>query len=570
MPVHDRVQLHAQNQPDAVAIDIDGQRLSWQQLWQHALALYAVIQQRPAVSGITAIATGNDIAFPVCWLAATAQPGVAAIVDPCLPQAQLQDLLTLLAPDLLLLRSQDHPLIALADRLAIHWLAIDTWQPPSASASDDIPRIASQTSALSATASLPLRNETLSSSLPPLNTLPASLLNPVSEGVEQETSSTENHAPMPRLCAAFTAGMQDTTPFLINFTSGTTSLPKAFSRSRRSWRSSLENGETLFGLAAAPVTLFPGPLAHGIGLYCLNETLYAGGTFYSMGRWQPAAALTLIAQRQIARLVVVPTMISGLARAASEASNVSLPTLKQLLSAGAKLELNHYRQARALFPLATMQEYYGASELGFIAVNTLDDDDISASLESVGQAFPGTRLSIRDDRGEILPPGQPGTIWLASEQIINGYLWGDDGQAFVQRPWGATVADIGWLDAQQRLHVIGRRGNMILSGGNNIYLAEIESVIKSLPGVIEAVVIAVDDGDAGQQAVAIVEGSATCLQTLPQLCRQRLAKYKLPRHYFRTESWPLTASGKIRRADLAERIAHRDRYPELTDIPAGG
>ncbi|KQN58160.1 class I adenylate-forming enzyme family protein [Erwinia sp. Leaf53] len=518
MPVHDRVQQHAQTRPDAIAVDIDGQRLSWRQLSLRSLALYQYIHSQPAASGIVAIATGNDIGFPVCWLAATAQPGVAAILDPQLPQAQLQDILTRLAPDLLLLKSHDRPLIALADRLAIRWLAVDDWQPSSAPASDDVPPIAAT----------------------------------------------------PRLFKAFTAGMQDATPFLINFTSGTTSLPKAFSRSRRSWRSSFENGEAIFGLDAAPSTLFPGPLAHGIGLYCLNETLYAGGTFYSMGRWQPAAALDLMAQLNIARLVVVPTMINGLARAASGASNVSLPTLKQLLSAGAKLELNHYRQARALFPLATMQEYYGASELGFIAFNTLDDDNISASLATVGLAFPGTTLSIRDDNGGLLPPGQPGTIWLQSEQIINGYLWGDDGQAFVRRPWGATVADIGWLDAQQRLHVIGRRGNMILSGGNNIYLAEIESLIKSLPGVIEAVVIAVADGDAGQKAVAIVEGSETCLQTLPQQCRQRLAKYKLPRHYFRTESWPLTASGKIKRADLAERIAHRDRHPELTEIPARG
>ena len=567
MPVHDRVRQHAQNQPDAVAIDIDGRRLSWQQLWQHSLALYQHIHQQPAVSGIVAIATGNDIGFPVCWLAATAQPGTAAIVDPDLPQAQLQDLLTRLAPDLLLLRSADRPLIALADRLAIRWLAIDVWQPKS---EQGAPRVsAAQASAISTSTSLTLLNAPQSSSRPPLNKSPASALNATAERAGQEALNTENHAITDRDSAAFTAGMHDPTPFLINFTSGTTSLPKAFSRSRRSWRSSFENGEAVFGLAEAPSTLFPGPLAHGIGLYCLNETLYAGGTFYSMGRWQPAAALALIAQQQIARLVVVPTMISGFSRAASGEGKLTLPTLKQLLSAGAKLELNHYRQARALFPAAVMQEYYGASELGFIAVNTLDDLNIADALATVGHAFPGTRLSIRDDNGEPLPPGQPGTIWLESEQIINGYLWGDDGQALVQRAYGATVADIGWLDVQQRLHVIGRRGNMILSGGNNIYLAEIESVIKSVPGVIEAVVIAVDDGDAGQQAVAIVEGSATCLQTLPQLCRERLAKYKLPRRFFRTESWPLTPSGKIKRVELAERITHRDRYPDLTEFPAG-
>ncbi|QGU88891.1 AMP-binding protein [Erwinia sorbitola] len=503
MPVHDRVKFHAEQKPAHIAVDIEGKTLSWQQLWQGAQALYHTLYQQVFASKnrVIAIATGNDITFPIAWLAATAQPFTAAIIDHQAPAEQLHDMLHRLAPDLLLLKAEDPTLIALAERLGICWLALDSWH-----------------------------------ALPVVPDDPA-----------------------------FIAGMQDNTPFLINFTSGTTSLPKAFIRSRRSWRCSFENGEAIFGLEDAPSTLFPGPLSHGIGLYCLNETLYSGGTFYSPGQWQPAATLALIAQQQIERLVVVPTMIAGFARVAAEQT---YPGLHSLLSAGAKLELNHYRQARALFPAARIQEYYGASELGFIAVSTLDDSHINESLATVGHAFPGVEIGIRNDEGELLTANQPGTIFITSEQIIDRYLWGDDGSAFVKYHSTATVADIGYLDDAQRLHVIGRRGNMILSGGNNIYLSEIESVIKSLPGIIEAVVIAVDDDYLGKKMVAIVEAAPEDLDELPQRCRSRLAKYKLPRQFYRITHWPLTPSGKIKRAELEKRIAQHGSSTELTELSA--
>lgn len=504
MPVHDRVQQHARNFPQSVAVNIDGQTLRWQQLWQRAQALYQYILSQPLAGQTVAIATGNTISFPVAWLAATAQPLTAAIIDPLLPSALLYEMLSRINPGLLLLNQQDRAAIDMADTLHIPWLAIDRWLENDPSISDEL--------------------------------------------------------------LAFSQGMHDATPFLINFTSGTTSLPKAFIRSRHSWRRSFENGETIFQLADAPSTLFPGPLSNGIGLYCLNETLYAGGCFYSLGKWQPAAALALIAEQQIQRLVVVPTMIAGFARAAGAQI---LHGLRNLLSAGAKLELNHYRQARALFPAALMQEYYGASELGFVAVSTLSDDNISESLASVGQAFPGTKIAILDDDGAPVAVNQPGRIFIRSEQIIDRYLWGDDGSAFKKTSWGATVADIGYLDEQQRLHIIGRRGNMIVSGGNNIYLSEIETTIKSIPGIIEAVVIAINDNYLGKKIVAIIEAEFSIAATIPDICREHLAKYKLPRHYYHISRWPLTPGGKIKRAGLEIRIANNDIGTDLTVLPAG-
>ena len=201
MPVQDRVQLHAARWPHADALNIDGQTLTWLQLWQSSNALYQHLCQLSLATGVVAIASANDMTFPVAWLAASAQPFTAAVIDPLTPEDNLHDIFHRLKPDLLLLQRQDHRLIALAERLAIRWLALDGWQHAQPVADDG---------------------------------------------------------------GAFCADMQAATPFLIGFTSGTTSLPKAFSRSRRSWRCSFANGTEIFRLADAPSTLFPGSLSHGI------------------------------------------------------------------------------------------------------------------------------------------------------------------------------------------------------------------------------------------------------------------------------------------------------------------
>jgi len=497
MPVHDKVKQHAERMGAQTAVNIEGKTLSWKQLWLRALSFYAAMVKSPARGSafapgkVIAVALGNDLEFAPAWLAATANTHICAVIDPQLPLSQLDDVLARLAPDLLLVKGAHAALIEAAQRMNINVL-------------------------------------------------------PVEQVADAEASEAE--------AQAFIRHVDAATPFLINFTSGTTSTPKAFMRSRRSWRVSFRNGYDIFNLSSAACTLFPGPLFHGIGLYCLNEALDAGATLYCMEKWDAHRALALLVEHQIQRLVLVPTMLTAFSRIDAAA----LPCVTHLLSAGAKLEFNHYRQARAKFPNAGIQEYYGASELGFIAVSSLNDDNVDSALPTVGLPFPEVSWSIRDEQGQQLGKNQPGIIYLDSEQACMGYLWGDDGKAFKQQPFGSTVHDLGYINDQGRLHVIGRSGDMIVSGGNNIYLSEVESVLKSLPGIAEAVVLAVDDAYLGKKMVAFIETEKIDIATLPTLCLTQLAKYKIPAQFCKVSHWPLTPSGKIRRSVLEERFINHE------------
>ncbi|WP_064708426.1 class I adenylate-forming enzyme family protein [Rhizobium bangladeshense] len=342
--------------------------------------------------------------------------------------------------------------------------------------------------------------------------------------------------------------------FLIGFTSGTTAEPKAYYRSREQWRRSLDRGRLVFELRDAPSTLCPGALAHGLALYALVEALDAGATFHSVGKWNPGAVAHILSSG-IERLVAVPTHIAGIARAWADAPLISM---RDVLTAGAKLNLNEVESMRRLFPKARIREYYGASEIGFMTVSTLVGGATDDPIDRVGRAYPGVKISIRDPEENDVGTDVPGTIFVNSDLIADGYLWGDDGQAFRVTPAGATVGDLGEIDQKGMLRVIGRAGGMLISGGNNVYPAEIESALKTCPGVEDAVVFGLPDAYYGQRIVAVISGKATDAKILGDHCAGKLARFKIPRQFYHIGCWPMTSSGKIARGQVEASVVSGD------------
>ncbi|MGO7039036.1 class I adenylate-forming enzyme family protein [Rhizobium acaciae] len=340
--------------------------------------------------------------------------------------------------------------------------------------------------------------------------------------------------------------------FLIGFTSGTTAEPKAYYRSREQWRRSLDRGRVVFELEDAPSTMCPGALAHGLALYALVEALDVGATFHSVRKWDPVAVPRTLSSWHVERLVAVPTHIAGIARA--WAGEPALISLRDVLTAGAKLDRNGVESMRCLFPKARIREYYGASELGFMTVSTLVGGEIDFPIDRVGQAYPGVEISIRDPDENDVGTDVAGTIFVRSDLIADGYLWGDDGQAFRVTEAGATVGDLGELDADGMLRVIGRAGGMMISGGNNVYPAEVESALKACPGVEDAIVFGLPDAYFGQRIVAVVSGETTDPKILADHCAQMLGKYKTPKQFYHIRSWPMTSSGKISRGQVERAV----------------
>lgn len=357
---------------------------------------------------------------------------------------------------------------------------------------------------------------------------------------------------------AFTAGSgvagsplavgADDEPFLIVFTSGTTGIPKAIVRDRGSWRRSLKTGQDFFGIDSQTRTFAPGPLAHGLTLYALAETLVAGAEFVGMAHFDAARASQTIASLEVRRLVLVPTMLRRLCALPSVSNSVQKITV-----AGAKLTPTDREAAARTFPQADIVEYYGASELGFISVAGPHD---TASATAVGRAFPGVGLVVLDDNGRPLPPGETGTIFVDSDLIASGYVGAGDGAGLRRAGKLATVGDLGFLVADGTLHLVGRSGGMVLSGGNNIYPQEVEATLAGHADVHAAFVLGLDHPDLGSELVAVIEPNGAAIEpaALHRHLDRHLPRYKHPRRIWLCRTLPMTQSGKVAAGTLKQWI----------------
>ncbi|MHA7269024.1 AMP-binding protein [Arthrobacter sp. HLT1-20] len=369
-------------------------------------------------------------------------------------------------------------------------------------------------------------------------------------------------------------------PFLLGLSSGTSGMPKAFTRSSASWQESLGRSAEFFGLTAESVTLAPGPLAASMNLYALAESIHAGSTFVGLRQFSTAAALAALAEHHVNRLVVVPTVLELLAGAGLRLQK-SGTALTSIICAGSALSDGAVALARDWAPNATIYQYYGAAELGFVAASaTAPGEAASAPDIGVGSAFPGVQISIRDSYGVPVEQDVTGTIYVKSPYVCDGYAWGDDGLAFgslsANAPWRQaghdaddqdahewfTVHDKGFLDRAGRLHVLGRASDMIIMAGANVYPHAVEAALAAAGGADwqgSVLVAGREEPLRGQRLVAGICLSETPAvehregRTADMLAACRAAAAKLPAshrpsQYFLLDTLPLTGSGKISRA----------------------
>ncbi len=348
--------------------------------------------------------------------------------------------------------------------------------------------------------------------------------------------------------------------FLIGLTSGTTSVPKAFTRSRKSWQESFEASIEFFGLGQDDVTLAPGPLAASLNLYALAECLYAGSEFQTLETFDVGDVHTAITHDRVTRLVLVPTMLRLLSERGLTGC-VDASGLRTIICAGSKLDTRTLEAARRWAPNATIFEYYGASELSFVSGAGLPSgQELDSGGTGIGRPFPGVEVRILDDDGAALPDGDAGNICVRSAMVSNGYLWGDDGEALRSFDGWFTVGDQGYL-ADGELHILGRRADMILTSGKNVYPHEVELALASVPGVAAAVAAGMPDDIRGQRVVAGVvpaHGGMTATQLRAGL-ENILPRDKRPLQYFELAELPTTDRGKVSRNILLEWIGSHDQ-----------
>ena len=339
------------------------------------------------------------------------------------------------------------------------------------------------------------------------------------------------------------------TPFLLGFTSGSSGPPKGFIRSHRTWTESFRHSGAVFSTTADDRVLAPGPLSHGLSLYAVIEALCGGATALIQSRFDPERVLTAIKENDVTALVLVPTMLDVVL---DHASAKVCEEVKQVITAGAKLSPSLRQRTKRIFPNAETIEYYGASELSFITVATGADD---CPPDSVGRAFSGVELEIRDEQGYAVETGNVGTIWVKSDMLCSGYVGPTDGSGMRTNGDWATVGDYGHQDSNGYLFLDGREGSAITSAGYTVYPSAIEAVVQRHPGVADVAVIGLPHRRWGEViAAAVVPNAGTTLSetTLVDHCRKTLEPYACPRQWVFARNLVRTQSGKIDRAALTE------------------
>lgn len=345
-------------------------------------------------------------------------------------------------------------------------------------------------------------------------------------------------------------------PVAIVFTSGTTGLPKgAVFCARQLDAISRIDGAKRWGGGGRGLSSTS--FAHLGTMTKLPQVLRGGGSSVVMGRWSAGDALELVERHGITTLGGIPTQVAlMLAHDRFPVTDVSSVRLVALGGGPSTPAL--VRQARRAFG-APVVVRYTCTEAG-VGVGTLPDDREEDAEQSVGRARPGVELTVRDDRGEPVPPGEVGEVCLASEATMAGYWRDAESTAAVFTADGAVrTGDLGYLDDQGRLHLSGRAKEMYVRGGYNVFPQEVEAVLEEHDAVSQVAVVPRSDDVMGEVGVAVVVAApgrpVPTLEELRALGRGRLAAHKLPEALLVVDRLPRTAMEKIDRRALAALVA---------------
>jgi long-chain acyl-CoA synthetase len=330
----------------------------------------------------------------------------------------------------------------------------------------------------------------------------------------------------------------------MHLTSGTTGAPKGV------WSGLLEEGSAhalvdeerdLWGFTSSDVHLVLSPLYHSAPLRFSCGTLLAGGRIVVPGAFDPAAATRAIVEERPTTVFCVPAHLQRLFTHWDEVGVPDLSCFRLVAHAGAACPPPVKQRLIELFPQGSTWEFYGSTEGQFTACRS---EEWLEHPGTVGRARPGRSLSVDED-GTIwctVPEHARFTYWNAPDKTAAAWRETAQGPAF-------TVGDLGRLDDDGYLYLEGRREDLVISGGVNVYPVEVEHVLAEHPDVSEVAVFGVDDDRWGQRVCAAVVGAASA-EELADFAAQRLAPPKRPKEYFTVEALPHTPTGKIKRLEL--------------------
>jgi fatty-acyl-CoA synthase len=349
-------------------------------------------------------------------------------------------------------------------------------------------------------------------------------------------------------------------PINIQFTSGTTGNPKGATLTHCNI---LNNGYlTGAGMRLSPTDrlCMPVPLYHCFGMVLGNLACFAHGAtvVYPSEVFDPLSTLQAVESERCTALHGVPTMfVTELSHPDFEKFDLS--TLRTGVMAGAPCPVDVMKRVISDMNMKHILIGYGQTEVSPINHLTLPDDPIEKRVETVGRAVPWIEIKLIDVDGRVVPIGEKGEVCTRGYSVMLGY-WNDEEQTreTIDEARWLHSGDLGVMDEEGYLRIVGRIKDMIIRGGENIYPREVEEFLYTHPKIKEVQVFGVPDAKMGEEVCAWIQvetGEALTADEVKSFCQGQITHFKIPKYIRFVDEYPMTVTGKIQKFKMSEQMA---------------
>ncbi len=350
--------------------------------------------------------------------------------------------------------------------------------------------------------------------------------------------------------------VSDDDPAFILFTSGTTGKPKGAVLTQKNVMMEVINFTLEAELRKDDRVVFASPLFHVAGIIQFFTMLFLGATAFVMDQFDPEEMLKLMEAERITAAQLIPVMLISILEI-SNIGDYDTSTLRTILSAAAVLPVEVLEKARKQFPgIIGVYNVFGMTETTGGMV-TLHPKDAFNKMGSVGQRMINSEARIVDDDDKDVPIGQVGEIIYRGPTVLKEYYKNPAGTAEAMKGGWFHSGDLVREDEEGFIYIVDRKKDMIISGGENIYPAEVEEILFTHPKILEAAVIGMPDPKWGENVKAVVvpkQGESLTQEEVIDHCKKYLASYKKPKTVEFLEALPRNAAGKVLKFELKKII----------------
>jgi fatty-acyl-CoA synthase len=339
-------------------------------------------------------------------------------------------------------------------------------------------------------------------------------------------------------------------PWMLMYTSGTTGNPKGAIRNHRGGAMLSLVTEIELRMHRDDGALLVMPMCHANSLYFFGAFAYCGATttVYSRKSFDPEHCARVLGDGVASFTSLVPTHYAMMLALPSQKRTHNFDRVAKLMISSAPARPDTKRAIMEMFPKAGLYELYGSTETGWATM--LHPHEQFDKLGSVGRECVGSApIKMLDPNGDEVPDGEVGELYASNLYLFDGYWKLPEKTREAFHGEYCTVGDMARRDADGYIHLVDRKSNMIITGGENVYPSDVEAIISGHPSVHDVAVVGLPDEKWGERVHAVVvlrEGAAQDEKSLHEWCKTRMAGYKRPRafSFMRDEDMPRTATGK--------------------------